>query len=119
MKKIEHPGWAIKYPGNPEGEWLQLGAHGSVCGYGKTPDMSEYLATENEAFNLAETLKIEDNMTAPYVLIEAWEPWCYELQRENNSLEQANNVTPVDIWSIEEMLDDIKNILNKKQKGKV
>lgn len=117
--KIDHPGWAIKYPNNPEGEWWQPGCHGSGCWYDETPYLSEFFNTAEEAKKTAESLKIEDNMTAPYIIIEAWEPLCYNLQTANDTLRQANNITMRDIWDIEEMLDDVKGILSKNKKGKV
>lgn len=52
MKKIDHPGWAIKYPGNPEGEWWEPGCHGSGCSYNDTPYLSEFFNTAEEAKSL-------------------------------------------------------------------
>lgn len=115
-KKIEHPGWAIKYPNNLQGEWWQPGAHGSGCWYYDNPALSETYGTEDEARRVAESLKVEDGMTAPYIIIEAWEPLAIELHQKVESLEKRCSITQDDLWDVSEALENIKLALKLKDR---
>ena len=107
-----HPGWAIKYPGNSEGEWVAHGVHGSGCWYEKNACWAPTNKTKEEAQEEAEWLAKDQGMTAPYEIIEAWEPRAARLEYELRLAENRAKIDKHDLAEIEDAVHNIENVLH-------
>lgn len=106
-KRQSHPGWAVKFS---DGTWLG-GAHGwfraEDAFYADIYESSERAV---ECLTISNVLKEPD---LKWDIVPAWEPLCERLRVEISSLEEANKITPGELYDIvfdlEYVLSRLKN----------